>query len=47
MSKQVHITSGFSGKWARFVADVEENEKVIKITLKAYLGDLKEGEQEE
>lgn len=45
--KQVHITSGTTGKWARFMADVEEDEKVLRVTLRAYLGDLKEGEQEE
>ena len=39
--KQVHITSGTTGKWARFMADVEEDEKVLRVTLRAYLGDLK------
>jgi len=45
--KQVHITSGTTGKWARFMADVEEDEKVTRITLRAYLGDLKTEDQEE
>ena len=41
MEKQVHVKTGFMGKWERYIAEVDEKDGVLKINLKAYLGDLK------
>ena len=47
MEKQIHIKSGITGKWERYIGDVEDTEKALKINLRIYLGDLKdEGKQE-
>ena len=41
--KEVWIKSGFMGNWSRYKAEIEETDKVTKINLQVFLGDLKEG----
>lgn len=43
MEKQIHIKHGITGKWERYLGDVEEVDKVLKINLRVYLGDRKDG----